>query len=100
MESGRKSILSPDYKMLILKQIKNDNTKTLEEYSEIIFKKLTIKDRQNNKKFSKNKGLISKTPLKFYELSEDQKRIRKNWWIENKNYDWDKIVFTDVTALK
>ena len=29
-----------------------------------------------------------------------QKRIRKKWWIFHKDYDLNKVVFTDETALK
>ena len=48
MGFGRKSILSPDSKKLILKQIKNDDTQTPEEISGIFFL-ITIKYRLKQK---------------------------------------------------
>ena len=42
--SGRKTILNTDSKMLILEQIKNDDTQTPEEISKIL-KKKSLKDR-------------------------------------------------------
>ena len=98
--SGRKSILSPDSKKLILKQIKNDDTQTPEEISEILKDNNYKGSPKTIRKFLKKEGFISKPPVESYELSEDQKRIRKKWWIDHKDYDWDKVIFTDETAFK
>ena len=43
------------------------------------YKENNIKDRLKQKKLSKGKGLISNSPVNFFnELSEDQEQIRKN----------------------
>ena len=92
--------MSPDSKNIILKQIKNDDTQTPEEISEILKDNNYKGSPKTIRKFLKKEGFISKPPVESYELSEDQKRIRKKWWIDHKDYDWDKVVFTDETAFK
>ena len=92
--------MSPDSKKLILKQIKNYNTQTSEEISEILKDYNYKVSPKTIRKLLKKEGFISKPPVESYELSEDQKRIRKKWWIDHKDYDWDKVVFTDETAFK
>ena len=92
--------MSPDSKKLILKQIKNDDTQTPEEISEILKDNNYKGSPKTIRKFLKKEGFISKPPVESYELSEDQKRIRKKWWIDHKDYDWDKVIFTDETAFK
>ena len=92
--------MSPDSKKLILKQIKNDDTQTPEEILEILKDSNYKGSPKTIRKFLKKEGFISKPPVESYELSEVQKRIRKKWWIYHKDYDWNKVVFTDETAFK
>ena len=98
--SGRKSILSADSKKLILKQIKNADTQTPEEISEILKENNYKGSPKTIRKFIKKEGFLSKPPVESYELSKDQKRIRKKWWIDHKDYDWKKSSFTDETVFK
>ena len=98
--SGRKTILNPDSKMLILEQIKNGDTQTPEEISKILKEKKFKGSPKTIRKFLKKEGFISKPPVESYELSEGQKLARKKWWIDHKDYDWENIIFTDETAFK
>ena len=74
--SGRKTILNPDSKMLILEQIKNDDTQTPEEISKILKEKKFKGSPKTIRKFLKKEGFISKPPVEFNELSEGQKLAR------------------------
>ena len=98
--SGRKTILNPDSKMLILEQIKNDDTQTPEEISKILKEKKFKGSPKSIIKFLKKEGFISKPPVESYELSEGQKLARKKWWIDHKDYDWENVIFTDEIAFK
>ena len=69
--------MSSDSKKLILKQIKNDDTQTPEEISEILKDNNYKGSPKNNKKISKERRIHIKPPVESYELSEDQKQIRK-----------------------
>ena len=92
--------MSPDSKILILKQIKNDDIQTPEEISEILKENNYKGSPKTIRKFLKNEWFISKPPVESYELSENLKRIRKKWWIDHNDYDWDKVVFTNETSFK
>ena len=71
--------MNPDSKKLILKQIKNDDTQTPEEISEILKENNYKGSPKTIRKFLKKEGFISNPPVEYYELSKDQKRIRKKW---------------------
>ena len=71
--------MSPDSKKLILKQIKNYDTQTPEEISKILKDNNYKGSPKTIRNFLKKEGFISKSPVESYELSEDQKRIRKKW---------------------
>ena len=73
MGSGRKSILSPDSKKLILKQIMNDYTQTPEEISKFLQANNYKESLKTIWKFLMKEGFISKPPVKSYELLEDKK---------------------------
>ena len=71
--------MSPDSIKLILKQTKNDDTQNSEEISEILKENNYKGSPKTIRNFQKKEGFISKPPVESYELSEDQKRIRKKW---------------------
>ena len=68
--TGRKSILSPYSKKLIQKQIKNDDTQTPEEISEILKENNYKSSPKIKRKFLKKEEFISKPPVESYELSD------------------------------
>ena len=70
--------MSPDSKKLILKQIKNDS-QTPEGISGILKENNFKRSPKTIRKSLKKEGFISNPPVEYYELSEDQKRIRKIW---------------------
>ena len=69
--------MSPDSKKVILKKIKNYDTQTLEEISEIHKENNYKGSPKTIRKFLKKEGFISKPTGESYELSGYQKRIRK-----------------------
>ena len=69
--------MNPVSKKLILKQIKNDDTQTPEEISEILKNNNFKGSPKTIRKFLKKEGFISKPPVESYELSEDQKTNKK-----------------------
>ena len=69
--------MSPDSKKLILKQIKNDYTQTPEEISENLKENNYKGSPKTIRKFLMKEVFISKPPVESYELSEDQKKNKK-----------------------
>ena len=64
--------MSLDSKKLILKQIKNDDTQTPEELSDILKENKYEGSPKTIRKFRKKEWFILKPPVESYELSEDQ----------------------------
>ena len=77
IRSGRKSILNPDSKKLILKQIKNDDTQTSKEISKIL-KENNYKWSPKQKENCKERRIHMKTSSRVLWLSEGQSELERN----------------------
>ena len=55
---------------------------------------------ENIRKHLISEGFKSLAPVEAYELTNEQKKRRAEWLKEHQDFDWNSVIFTNVTLIR
>jgi transposase len=99
--SGRKKIINENNTDYLLNEIKKDNTLTTKILAEKIKKEKQINvTAETVRRCIKSNGIIYAMPSIKPFMSDEHKRKRLEWALNNMKTDWSKVIFSDETKIE